>query len=237
MKKFIKNTHTTRSLHAALLLTVSLAFGAPQESRAAQITIISPRGGFTTNRIQEIKGTITGFSGNRARMIINGIPQTIPLQNGSFQLNAVVAPGNNVVEITAGGASQRVSFYARVPKRDMKVVLTWDTRTDVDLWVIDPKGEKCYYSHPSTKSGGNLDVDITTGFGPETFTMSRAMPGNYSIQVQYYSAYNIPVTRVNLYIIVYEGTPREYRRHYTFVMTRPEQVYHITDFNLEEEQK
>ena len=32
---------------------------------------------------------------------------------------------------------------------DVRVILTWDAdNTDMDLWVTDPKGEKCIYSRP-----------------------------------------------------------------------------------------
>ncbi len=202
---------------------------------AATVVIDSPKGGFTTERIQQISGRVTNFRGNRAELIINGIPQTIPLHNGRFSLSSVIAPGNNVVEVIAGGSSKSVTFFAKVPKRDLKVVLTWDTPTDVDLWVIDPKGEKCYYGHRSTSSGGNLDVDVTSGYGPETFTMTNGLPGNYAVQVQYYSAGRAPVTRVNVHLVMYEGTPREERKKFSFIMTKAHQVYHLADFNIEEE--
>lgn len=200
---------------------------------AANVVIESPRGGFTTKRLQQISGRITAFGGKRAVLVLNGIPQTIPLQGERFSINAVVAPGNNIVEVRAGGSSDRISFYARVPRRDIKVLLTWDTPTDVDLWVIDPKGEKCFFSHSSTSSGGNLDVDVTSGFGPETFTMASALPGTYSVQVQYYSGYSAPVTRVKVYLVIYEGTPREQRKQFRFVMTKEHQVYHIMEFQIE----
>lgn len=202
---------------------------------AAQITFESPKGGFTTKRVQTIKGEITGYDKNRATLSLNGIPQTIPLHNGEFELNAVVAPGNNVVEVEADGAKEKVSFYADVPKRDIKVVLTWDTPTDVDLWVIDPKGHKCYYANNSTPTGGNLDTDVTTGYGPETFTMAQAIPGSYAVQVQYYSSYSSPITRVKLYVVLYEGTSREEVKKFDFVMTRSGQVYHIADFQINPE--
>lgn len=216
-----------------LMLLVTAQFFMAAAVQAAEISIDSPRGGFTTARVQEISGTVTGFSGTRADLIINGIPQSIPLTNGSFKLNTVVAPGTNLVEVRAGDAVKRVSFFASVPSRDVKVVLTWDTPTDVDLWVIDPKGEKCYYANRSTKLGGNLDVDITTGFGPETFTMASAYPGTYAVQVQYYSSSEAPVTRVNVHVVLYEGTPRERRQQFQFVMTRQHQVFHIGEFTID----
>lgn len=204
-------------------------------SFAATVNIESPRGGFTSSRIQKISGTVSGFNGNRATLVINGIPQTIALVNGRFSINAVVSPGNNLVEVKAGGASDRVSFFAKVSRRDIKVVLTWDTETDVDLWVIDPKGEKCYYAARATKNGGNLDVDITTGFGPETFTMAKALPGTYTVQVQYYSSNSAPATRVEVYLVLYEGTPSEERKQFSFVMTKEHQIYHLTEFQIEGE--
>ena len=218
-----------------IIITLVLAgmLSAAVSADAATATIISPRGGFTTKRVQEIKGKVDGFKGNRATLIINGIPQTIPLANGEFPISAVVSPGNNLIELIAGEARDRASFFAKVPGRDVKVVLTWDTPTDVDLWVIDPTGEKCYYGNRSLKSGGNLDVDVTTGFGPETFTMAKALPGTYSVQTQYYSSGNSPVTRVNVYLILYEGTPKEQRKQFQFVMTAPSQVYHISDFSID----
>jgi len=231
--KFITGTMP----RGALSLAVSIfLISSVSELFAANVFIESPRGGFTTSRVQEIKGSVSGTTLDRALLIINGIPQTIPLTNGRFMLNAVVSPGVNLIECRAGGVSDKVSFYAKVPGRDIKTVLTWDTPTDVDLWVIDPNGEKCYYGNRSVKSGGNLDVDVTNGYGPETYTMAKALPGGYSVEVQYYSAQESPVTRVNVYLVLYEGTQKEERRQFEFVMTRPEQVYHITDFQIENEE-
>jgi len=206
----------------------------PQYVFSVEIDIETPEGGFTTERIQKIKGRVTGYDKTFATLVLNGIPQGMVLHNGAFEVNVVAAPGNNMVEVIAGDTRKAVSFFAKVPGKDIKVVLTWDTPTDVDLWVIDPKGEKCYYAHRSTSSGGNLDVDITAGYGPETFTMAKALPGEYSVQVQYYSSSSIPVTRVDVYVLTGEGTPKEERQHFQFTMTKQHQVYHIANFKIEE---
>ena len=198
-----------------------------------EIRIDSPVGGFTKKNVQKISGEISGFEGDRGTLIINGVPQGLVLNNGRFSVNTVVAPGNNLIEVQAGDASESVSFFAEVPQRDIKVVLTWDTPTDVDLWVIDPKGAKCYYQQKSTENGGNLDVDIVTGYGPETFTMVNALPGQYSVQVQYYSSRGAPASQVTLYVILYEGTAKEQRIDFSFPMTKEHQVYHITNFNID----
>lgn len=198
-----------------------------------EVKITSPREGYTSSRIQKITGVVNVQGIDRAVLVINGVPQTIPLSNGEFSINIVPAPGNNLIELQAGDKRDRVSFFAKVPGRDIKVLLTWDTPTDVDLWVIDPKGNKCYYGNPSIPTGGNLDTDVTTGYGPETFTMAKAVPGRYTIQVQYYSSHDEPATRVKAYLLMYEGTPKEQRKEFTFVMTLPYQVYHIAEFNID----
>lgn len=199
------------------------------------IEIESPTGGFTTNRITEIKGKITGYNSDRCTLVINGLPQTISVSGNRFSVTSIASPGLNLIELIAGNASKAVSFYAKVPSKDIKVLLTWDTKTDIDLWVIDPAGNKCYYSNRSTPLGGNLDTDVTTGYGPETFTMAKAMPGTYSVQVQYYNSDENPLTRVKVYVILYEGTSKEKRQFFEFAMSKEHTVYHITDFTIEED--
>ena len=47
---------------------------------------------------------------------------------------------------------------------DLRVALSWDAdATDVDLWVLEPSGEKAYYQYPRTRLGGRLSKDITDG--------------------------------------------------------------------------
>ena len=70
---------------------------------------------------------------------------------------------------------------------DMRVVLTWNTDDcDIDLWVTDPSGEKCYYGNNLTEKGGRLSRDFTQGYGPEEFCVKEAPEGRYKIEVNYY---------------------------------------------------
>ncbi|MDH5656546.1 MAG: DUF2135 domain-containing protein [Spirochaetia bacterium] len=232
IKISILNSFNCRYLYLMYLLMFALLFGYTPELYSAKVTIETPRGGFTTNRIQNISGTITGYNKERATLIVNGLPQFIAVHNGRFSVKILISPGSNLIEVKADGAYDSISFYADVPKKDVKIVLTWDTPTDVDLWVIDPKGEKCYYSHSSTSSGGNLDMDNTSGFGPETFTMEKALKGEYTVQVQYYGSGNSPVTRVQVFVVLFEGTSEERREKYEFVMTKEHAVYTISNFNI-----
>jgi len=73
---------------------------------------------------------------------------------------------------------------------DVRIVLTWNTdNCDIDLWVTDPNGEKCYYAHNSTLIGGRLSRDFTQGYGPEEFCLRKAKEGSYRIQAHYYGAH------------------------------------------------
>ncbi|MCF7569436.1 TonB-dependent receptor plug domain-containing protein [Sabulilitoribacter arenilitoris] len=70
---------------------------------------------------------------------------------------------------------------------DIRIVIDWNHNdTDIDLHVIDPFLEECYYKNKKTKIGGELSQDMTQGFGPEEFTIKNAKPGEYFIKVNYY---------------------------------------------------
>lgn len=70
---------------------------------------------------------------------------------------------------------------------DLRVVLSWDAdNTDIDLWVIDPTGETAIYSHPQTTTGGQVSRDFTGGYGPEVYTIKRALPGTYIVKTHYF---------------------------------------------------
>lgn len=99
-------------------------------------------------------------------------------------------------------------------ENDVKVYLTWDTdRTDVDLWVVTPSGEKVFYGHKQGKGGEALFDDVTNGYGPESFTAKSAAPGEYLVQVNYFSGRRgpFPEARGEVVVVVDEGRITEKR--------------------------
>ncbi|HVS30522.1 MAG TPA: VIT domain-containing protein [Thermoanaerobaculia bacterium] len=92
-------------------------------------------------------------------------------------------------------------------RRDaLRVSLAWETdANDVDLHVIDPAGEQCYYSNPRTASGLELYGDITQGLGPEVIRTSRVIPGTYHVGVRYFAAGPMGVSR-GLVIVMRDET-------------------------------
>lgn len=97
-------------------------------------------------------------------------------------------------------------------ENDIKVYLTWDTdRSDVDLWVTNPAGERVFYEHKNGKFGEALYDDVTTGYGPESFTAPKAQAGDYLVQVNYYGGGrgNFSEARGEVVIVLDEGKPTE----------------------------
>ena len=71
---------------------------------------------------------------------------------------------------------------------DLRVVIDWNHNdTDIDLWVVDPNDERCWYKNKKTKIGGIITDDMTEGFGPESFKLKEAISGNYEMLIDYYS--------------------------------------------------
>lgn len=100
-------------------------------------------------------------------------------------------------------------------ENDIHVYLTWDTdRTDVDLWIVTPSGEKVFYGHKKGKNGEALFDDVTTGYGPESFTVEHAQAGGYEVQVNYFSGRRgaFPEARGEVIVVVDEGKPTEQKR-------------------------
>lgn len=122
------------------------------------------------------------------------------------------AGAGNAGEATA--LEQKISAL-KLPggtENDLKVYLTWDTdRSDVDLWVTNPGGERVFYSHRTGKNGEALYDDVTTGYGPESYTAPKVRAGEYLIQVNYYGGGrgNFSEARGEVVVVLDEGKPSE----------------------------
>jgi uncharacterized protein YfaP (DUF2135 family) len=57
----------------------------------------------------------------------------------------------------------------------LRFVLVWETdANDVDFHIRDRSGGHAYYAAKDLPSGGALYDDVTTGYGPECFTIRSA---------------------------------------------------------------
>ena len=60
--------------------------------------------------------------------------------------------------------------------------------------------------------GGALTQDVTTGYGPEMYTLPSAKPGTYRVRVNYFADdVSRATTRTKVYATIYQkwGSPQE----------------------------
>jgi uncharacterized protein YfaP (DUF2135 family) len=198
-------------------------------------------GGTTMERVQDISGVVMNPGGADAPyfegsvyLVHNGNRQQVSptacyyeeCEPGEweFHTSLVLDSGANTLKVVvededgfAAYSSPTYNVNAEIPPRDITVTLTWETdMNDVDLHIWGPGDSHAWYSSLEGIPGGHLDLDDTDGYGPETFTMENAAPGEYVVKVRYYDAHgvtsNVPVTvRVSLN----EGAPQAYTHVFT----------------------
>jgi tetratricopeptide (TPR) repeat protein len=115
-------------------------------------------------------------------------------------------------------------------ENDIKVYLSWDTNgSDIDLWVTNPAGTKIFYQHKQGAPGEALFDDVTTGYGPESFTARDASAGTYLVQVNYYGTNRAAFleARGEVIVILNEGTAREEKHVLPYRLYAPEQTVTI----------
>ena len=96
---------------------------------------------------------------------------------------------------------------------DTRVTLTWDNNVDLDLWIIEPSGERIFYNNPiSSTTGGHLESGDKNDHGPENIFWSseRIKAGLYTVKVDRFSGSAPANYTVNIYAnnsnSVYTGT-------------------------------
>ena len=145
-------------------------------------------------------------------------------------LNSIIARNKNV----------KTSYIdKRLLKKepvDVRVVLSWDTdNCDMDLWVTDPKDEKCYYQNTLTYLGGKISRDVTQGYGPEEFMLKKAENGKYKVQVDYFGTHSqkqlMPVSlRITFY--THFGTPQQKQEETTVRLSNAKEVIEVGAFQV-----
>ena len=127
------------------------------------------------------------------------------------EINNLIARHGN--KLSTKGIDKKLILALPV---DVRVVLNWNKNdTDIDLWVTDPAGEKCYYGNPKTQIGGRISNDFTAGYGPEQFMVKKAIKGKYKIEINYYGDSQFTIsgpTTVTAEIYTRYGTGKQQRK-------------------------
>ena len=115
---------------------------------------------------------------------------------------------------------------------DLRVIMSWNTdNVDIDLWVTDPNGFKCYYAQPENNNGGVLLDDIVQGFGPERFSQPNVQSGEYLIQAHYYSNNGNRLeaeTFIHVTVIKFAGSDQEEVEEFDVLLARDGDLAEIT---------
>ncbi len=203
-----------------------------------RVKIDHPRGGWTSQRVVTVAGTVSDRSVRKVTLTLNGRSHTANARAGRFEGHLPVEPGVNALEANAANAAgsgrDRATFIANPPKTDLKVALTWDTPgTDLDLHVTEPGGEECYHGNRRTAAGGLLEVDDTDGWGPELYALPVAALGEYRLSVAYYDAGRAAKTEAQVEVVVREGSPHEERHLFQVTLTHEGELVEVGSFVID----
>lgn len=158
--------------------------------------------------------------------------------NSELRVRLVSSYQEQITRLKAGGKVEEVRALRRkladlnVPEAglfDVKIIMTWDAQSDVDLDVYEPGGEYIYHGTRQSKAGGVYYVDNTTAYGPETYTLKSAPAGTYRVGAHLHGDRR---SVVKIVVILFEDTPREERREETFVLEKGGEQKFIRDLRL-----
>lgn len=119
---------------------------------------------------------------------------------------------------------------------DLRVVLGWDSdNSDMDLWVTDPNGERCYYGNRNTYQGGLMSDDFTGGYGPEEFVLKDAKPGKYKVEANFFGDSQQIVTGATTLSMMFStswGTRRQQDQSVTLRLNGQSETVFVGEFEV-----
>lgn len=194
--------------------------------------------------LAQIRGQIAGASkGKPATLVVNGVPMPLEVgEDGAFARPYAFGSGSNSVEVRSPDGRQRarrqwVDSHAGRTRPRLRVVLSWDSAgTDLDLHVVTPAGGHAWYGEPVLSDGSALDVDVTTGYGPEIYSSAAPPSGTYHLYVNYYGSGEGTgaLTVAQVAIITNENTPREKLQTFRVPMRAAGELTLVRSFVLPE---
>lgn len=170
-------------------------------------------------------------------LVVNGNAMPLLVNDGKFSRPYSFGAGTNNVAILSPDRKATYEMqFTDVSKKAfparIRVILGWDSDgTDLDLHVITPSGQHCFYGNRLLKNGSALDVDVTTGFGPEIFASPGTERGPYLIYVNYYGrGTNQDITLTTVHITTNEGTGDEKNETFRVPLRNPGELTFIHSF-------
>lgn len=102
-----------------------------------------------------------------------------------------------------GAYQERNVSVLNVGTGEVQVNVTWDSKADVDLYLVEPGGAELFYGARTSPNGGELDLDSNAACGSDgpraenTFYRRGIKPprGEYGVRVNYWAACGAAATR------------------------------------------
>ena len=138
--------------------------------------------------------TLTLPSATTDTYIIITMSRTMP--KSMFSTNTSIASGTGQMTTPVEVATTVLSAATG----DVQVSVSWNTPTDVDLQVVEPGGERIYWGHRTSATGGALDLDSNASCSidnknNENIRWSTAPAGSYTVAVDYYASCGVSQTQ------------------------------------------
>ena len=147
------------------------------------------------------------------------------------ELNGIIATSKQKLD-----TSSMDSRLLKAMPLDLRVILTWDAdNSDMDLWVTDPNGEKCFYGNKLTYQGGRMSDDFTGGYGPEEFSLRKAKTGKYKIEANFFGNRQQVVagaTTLQVYLTTGFGTAKAKQQSVTLRLKDAQETVFVGEFEV-----
>ncbi|BDX05628.1 YfaP family protein [Planctobacterium marinum] len=161
----------------------------------------------TEDSVIWIEGKVPNNEGNYY-LVVNGRKQRFAVDSRRrFKSAAILEWGDNKIDLYGEVEGIKikkgieVGYTGRVSK--IRVTLLWDKQGDLDLHLKGPEGQHVYYSNKAYSSNNyeiSLDVDNTSGYGPENISVFDSDKGSYSIEVVNYGSLNSVNATVHVFL-------------------------------------
>ena len=175
VKRFVALVQTQDGTRTAVLR----ANAAPAPGSGAVVTAALPSQVLRGGTVQATLQSTTPFS--RAVFSVPGVNDhweltlAAPVTSVTVLLVISVEMPKTVftLQLAGGGASNIGPYQSTdlgvifVGTGEIQTNVTWDTKADIDLHLMDPSGKEIYYASRNSTTGGQLDLDSNAGCGTD----------------------------------------------------------------------
>ena len=237
----------TAAAHVGAVLSVAIvaaaAYVALPSTQIRITSITSPTDNAVITSVTQdqsvaVKGSVSNPRISRIFLDVNGLWRPVSVSHGVFESRVPLFPGRNRIQASLdrhglglAGTSQTVRLAAAIPGSDIWSELTWDGRGDIDLHLVQPDGEECWYGNRTTRAGATLDYDNTVQDGLEHITMANALPGPYQLKAVYYGTAGSPPRKV-AWSVTLRLRNGAVQQMYSGVLENVGEVQTVTGFNF-----